>query len=88
MIWLIASCVEDTLRLVVGDDYDYYEGETDYGDFYYIKDQLSRGRLEICVGRAFGAICAESWDSAAASVACRQLGFSPYGMLLKSRSLC
>jgi len=54
-------------------------GMADYGDMYYDKDGLRVGRVEVCVGGRYGAVCEHLWDNREASVVCRQLGFSLYG---------
>ena len=48
-------------------------------DYYFIKDELARGRVEVCIGGRYGTICDNYWDYQDASVVCSQLDFSPYG---------
>ena len=51
-------------------------------DTLLIKDELARGKVEMCTNATWGTVCeGTTWNHHAASVACHQLGFSRFGLL-------
>ena len=68
------------MRLGIGTFTDFYTSINELEEYYFIKDELARGRVEVCVGGRYGTISDTNWDSEDASVICSQLGFSPYGL--------
>lgn len=82
---LIASCIEGSVRLLVGEGLAFYEGLSQYDSIdIYDKDGLRAGRLEVCLEGKFVTICNAQWDNHDASAACRQLEFSSYGRFCAS----
>ena len=67
---------------------DYYTRPLQFKDLL-IKDELPRGKVEMCVNGEWGTVCeGETWSNLAASVACHQLGFSRLGIQILIRNLC
>ena len=71
------TCIEDSIRLQNPNALT----PSFLPAYDLIKDQVSRGIVELCVAGTFGSICDNGWGDMDASVVCRQLGFSPYGAI-------
>ena len=81
-IIITASCVDGDIKIGVFNFTDFYIRINEFEDYYFIKDEIARGRVEVCVGGRFGSVCGTNWDDNDASVTCNQLGFSPFGSLM------
>ena len=81
-VFLPATCIHGDVRLAVGEDVDsFYQGLTDYNSAYYDNDRdWSSGRVEVCVSGRYGSVCQTPWTEEDASVVCKQLGLSEYGV--------
>ena len=49
------------------------------GDIRLGDNQLTRGRIEVCVNGTWGTICDDQWTDKDAAVVCGQLGYSKLG---------
>ena len=65
-------CSANALRLNTG-------GKTTAGNSTF-------GRLEVCVGGAYGTVSSVGFDETQAAAVCRQLGFQDYGKHLYHKS--
>jgi len=53
----------------------------EFVDLYQDKTaDVVHGRVEVCVGGRYSTICDRFWTNTEASVVCRQLGYSAYGV--------
>ena len=77
---LTATCAEGDVRLGIGTFTNFYISINEFEEYNFIKDELARGRIEVCVGGRYGTISDTNWDNEDASVICSQLGFSHYGL--------
>ena len=70
------SCVDGSVRLQNPDA----SSESQLPSYDLIKDQVSRGIVEVCVNQSYSTVLLDSfWSDNDATVVCKQLGFSQYG---------
>ncbi len=79
-----APCFEGSVRLVPeqvesGEIPSFYDDPEGIPGHYLTKQQVSTGRVEVCIQGTYGTVCDAGWGNKEASVICNELGFSPYG---------
>jgi hypothetical protein len=79
-----AKCLEGDVRVGVDNFTNFYTTINEKEEYYFINDELARGRIEVCIGERYGTVCDNDWDNQDASVFCSQLGFSHFGLPLLS----
>lgn len=70
-----ASCLDGSVRL----------SNNELSRFDLIKEEVARGRVEICVNGSYGTVLDESWEFSDASVVCRQMRLSPNGNCVQGK---
>ena len=74
--FVAVSCVDGSIRLQNPDA----SSESQLPSYDLIKDQVSRGIVEVCINQSYSTILMDSfWSDEDASVICKQLGFSQHG---------
>ena len=76
IIFIAVSCVDGSVRLQNPDA----SSDSQLPSYDLIKDQVSRGIVEVCVSGSYTRVCDDGWDNSDASVVCSQMGFSRYGI--------
>ena len=75
-VCVAVSCVEGSVRLQNPDA----SSQSQLPSYDLIKDQVSRGIVEVCINQSYSTALMDSfWSDDDASVICKQLGFSEYG---------
>lgn len=71
---LLVSTVEWTAK-------EQFLREGELPSFDFINDEIHRGRVDVCVNGTWRSICFnDAWNDTAASIGCKKLGFSEFGM--------
>ena len=69
-------CVDGSVHLENPDA----SSESQLPSYDLIKDQVSRGIVEVCINQSYSTILMDNfWSDEDASVICKQLGFSQHG---------
>ena len=58
-----------------------FSTECTHGEIRLAGGTSLNGRVEVCLAGQWSSVCADNWNTAEASVACRQLGFQAVGEL-------
>ena len=76
---VIAHCDEGMAKLSMNEANYVALHENNISSYFFIKDELARGRVDICYNGSYESVCSDTWKEEEASVVCQQLGFSQYG---------
>ena len=50
-----------------------------------LNSESRNGTVQVCINHTWGSVCDSNWNSRAANVVCRQLGFTTLGNVLSYR---